>query len=252
MNASIAIRVGTAGWSIPGGAKAAFSAEGTHLERYARVFDGVEINSSFYRPHQPSTYQRWADAVPDTFRFAVKVPKVVTHVGKLYEVEQLLDRFLEEVASLGSKLGPLLVQLPPSLVFAPETVERFFRDLRARVAGPVACEPRHRSWFEGDAQALLSELRIGRVAADPALIAEASWPGGWPGLTYYRLHGSPRVYYSAYGDQEIQAAVAHLVSHAGEGSESWCIFDNTAAGAATLNALTARRTIAAYVEGTAH
>lgn len=237
---TLAIRIGTAGWSIPKEAAAAFPPEGTYLERYARVFGAVEINSSFHRPHRISTYQRWAAAVPETFSFAVKVPKTITHVSKLRDVEHLLDQFLAEVAGLGSKLGPLLVQLPPSLAFATESSEKFLRDLRARVAGSIACEPRHASWFAPEVDALLNELRIGRVAADPAPVPDASRPGGWQGLTYCRLHGSPLIYYSAYSDKAVQAVVAELALRAGDGSECWCIFDNTAGGAATLNALTAR------------
>jgi uncharacterized protein YecE (DUF72 family) len=133
------------------------------------------------------------------------------------------------------------------MAFVEQTAERFFRELRARVAGPIACEPRHASWFAPEAGALLSELRIGRVAADPAPVADASRPGGWPGLSYYRLHGSPQIYYSSYSDKEIQAATAQLTTRAGEGSECWCIFDNTAAGAATHNALKFRRAIPAGV-----
>ena len=72
-------RIGCAGWSIHKDAAAAFPVEGSHLERYARVFPAVEINSSFYRPHKPETYARWADSVPDGFRFAVKVPRAITH-----------------------------------------------------------------------------------------------------------------------------------------------------------------------------
>jgi uncharacterized protein YecE (DUF72 family) len=241
---TLAIRIGTAGWSIPKETAGAFPADGTHLERYARVFDAAEINSSFHRPHRTSTYQRWAAAVPENFRFAVKVPKTITHVNKLSEVEPLLDHFLAEVAGLGNKLGPILVQLPPSLAFASETSERFLRNLRGRVGGSIACEPRHASWFVPEVDALLSELRIGRVAADPAPVPEAGRPGGWAGLTYCRLHGSPRIYYSAYSDETVQAVVAQLAINAAEGSECWCIFDNTAAGAATANALTARETVA--------
>ena len=77
-------------------------------------FDGVEINSSFYRPHRLSTYQRWADDVPDHFRFAVKMPKTITHEGRLRDVAEPLQRFLGEIAGLGDKLGPVLIQLPPA------------------------------------------------------------------------------------------------------------------------------------------
>ncbi len=234
------IRIGTAGWSIPKEAAAAFPAEGTHLERYGRVFAGVEINSSFYRPHRVSTYERWAASVSEGFHFAVKVPKAITHESRLRGTEDLMSRFLSETGGLGRKLGPLLVQLPPSLSFEAGPAGWFLRDLRERVEGPIACEPRHPSWFSLDVEALLKELRIGRVAADPAPVPGAGAPGGWQGLTYYRLHGSPRVYHSAYGDAAIRDVVDRLARHAVEGSDCWCIFDNTAEFAATRNALAAQ------------
>src|SRR5689334_2689831 len=101
--------IGTAGWGIPSTSSAAFPAVGSNLRRYGSVFDAVEINSSFHRSHELSTYRRWAEAVPDTFRFSVKVPKTITHVQKLRDVELLLAPFLAEIAGLGCKLGPLLV-----------------------------------------------------------------------------------------------------------------------------------------------
>ena len=252
MTRGSAVRVGTAGWSIPRAAGAAFPIGGTHLERYARVMEAVEINSSFHRPHQASTYERWAAAVPDAFRFAVKVPKVITHLSRLRDAGLHLDRFLAEVSGLGGKLGPLLVQLPPSLAFEAETAEGFLRDLRARVGSPVACEPRHASWFAPEVEALLAELRIGRVAADPAPVPEAGRPGGWEGLTYLRLHGSPRIYHSAYDEEAIRAAAAALAARAAEFSEAWCIFDNTASGAAMTDALRAREILRGGPAATGH
>lgn len=238
------IRIGTAGWNIPAEYKTVFPSDRSHLERYANIFGAVEINSSFHRPHRVSTYQRWAASVPETFRFAVKIPKQITHVHKLQEVEVQLHEFLAQVAGLGSKLGPLLVQLPPSLPFTLGTAERFFGELRKRVAGPIACEPRHASWFQPEADRMLINYRVARVAADPSAVDLARHPGGWRGLTYMRLHGSPRMYYSAYSHKAIQAVVTSLVASARDGSEPWCMFDNTAAGAATQNALTATREIA--------
>ena len=73
------IRIGTAGWTVPKAVAHAFPGEGGHLARYAGRLDAVEINSSFYRPHRPATYARWAECVPKDFRFAVKVPRLVTH-----------------------------------------------------------------------------------------------------------------------------------------------------------------------------
>jgi uncharacterized protein YecE (DUF72 family) len=238
---SIDIRIGTAGWSIPTAVASEFPAEGTHLERYSHVLNAVEINSSFYRPHRRSTYERWASCVPETFRFAVKVPRSITHDARLQATDTLLERFLDEVEGLGPKLGPLLVQLPPSLPFEAGRADRFLHDLRARVGGPIACEPRHASWLSPDVEALLAELRIGRVAADPSPVSGGGEPGGWSGLTYIRLHGSPRIYHSDYDDTTIQAHLTRLAANRGAGRECWCIFDNTAAFAATPNALTAKR-----------
>jgi uncharacterized protein YecE (DUF72 family) len=197
--------------------------------------DAVEINTSFYRPHRPATYRRWAGSVPPGFQFAVKVPRTISHERRLAESEELLDTFLRECGELGPTLGPLLLQLPPSLQFAGPLVARFLRSLRARFAGAVVCEPRHPSWFSGEAEALLAAHRIARVAADPAVVPSAAEPGGWEGLVYYRLHGAPRVYYSAYDAATLDALAMKLRAAARRGS-AWCIFDNTAAGAATEDA----------------
>jgi uncharacterized protein YecE (DUF72 family) len=234
MTDAAAIHLGTAGWSLPREQWSAFPSEGTHLQRYAGRFGAVEINSSFYRPHRPATYAKWAASVPAAFRFCVKVPKQITHEQRLIGCEALLERFLHECEHLGEKLGCLLVQLPPSLAFDSASTEGFLNALRARFQGYVALEPRHRSWL--DADALLQQARIGRVAADPAPFPEAAEPGGWPGLRYHRLHGSPRIYYSAY-DAERLDALARRLGNGNEDAAYWCIFDNTASGAATADAL---------------
>ena len=197
----------------------------------------MEINSSFHRPHRPATYARWSAAVPSSFRFSVKVPKTITHGLRLQETGGLLDAFLAEAAGLGDKLGCLLAQLPPSLGFDPAVAAGFFADLRARSAVPLACEPRHPDWFGPQADGLLRDLGVARVAADPARVPEAGEPGGWRGLTYYRLHGSPRMYYSAYSEEDLAALAARIQSDAATGRMVWCIFDNTTLGAATRNAL---------------
>lgn len=229
--------IGTAGWSIPKGHAPAFPGEGSHLERYARVLPAVEINSSFYRPHRPATYARWAAGVPPGFRFSVKVPRAVTHERRLVDAAEPLARFLDEVAALGPALGPLLVQLPPSLRYDAARVDRFFGSLRERFGGEVACEPRHPSWFTDAVEARLSAFRVARVAADPAVVPRAAEPGGWTGLTYIRLHGSPEMYRSAYPPEALDAVARRLRAALEEGQAPWCIFDNTALGEATGNAL---------------
>jgi len=229
------VRVGTAGWSIPGQHAAAFPAGGSHLERYARVLPAVEINSSFYRPHRPSTYARWAASVPPGFRFAAKLPRAITHERRLDGAAEPLARFLGEVESLGDRLGPLLIQLPPSLRYDAALVEGFLSLLRGRFDGLLACEPRHPSWFTDAAEARLAGFRVARVAADPAVVPRAAEPGGWTGLSYRRLHGSPEMYRSAYGPGLIAATAREMDGEGGR--EAWCIFDNTALGEATGDAL---------------
>lgn len=225
--------VGTAGWAISRQEAGRFSAEGTSLERYASLFRGAEINSSFHRPHRLSTWQRWRDSVPADFRFSVKLPKTVSHKAKLVGCGDEVERFLGEAQELGDKLAILLLQLPPSFAFEAARVEDFLADLAARTATPIACEPRHASWFEPEPDALLARLRVARVAADPAIVPAAAEPGGWRGLAYWRLHGSPVKYRSSYGDGRLDG-LARAVCEAGD---AWCIFDNTASSAATGDAL---------------
>ena len=229
--------VGCAGWALPRIARDRFPDQGSGLQRYAAQLPAVEINSSFYRPHRPATYARWAASVPATFRFSVKVPKSVTHAARLVGTAPLLDAFIAQVSSLGPRLGCLLVQLPPSLAFASDVAGALFAALRDRYEGAVALEPRHLTWFTPGAERLLMDFRISRVAADPAISASAGEPGGWPELVYYRLHGSPRIYYSPYGPSYVQSLAAKLQVHAYAGNATYCIFDNTALGEATLNAL---------------
>jgi uncharacterized protein YecE (DUF72 family) len=233
-----AIFIGTAGWGVPSRYADRFPAGGSHLERYAQRLNAVEINTSFYRPHRRTTYERWAASVPKGFRFAVKLPRTITHERRLVDTEDLIDRFADEAGGLGATLGVLLVQLPPSLVFKADAVGAFFSALRRRIDAATACEPRHQSWFVPEAEALLATLKIARVTADPARAAGADQPGGWDGLAYYRLHGSPQIYVSDYDDTVLATMRRRLAGHHQAGKPAWCIFDNTAAFAALGNALT--------------
>ena len=234
------IHLGCAGWNIRREQAERFSNAGTHLQRYASVFNAVEINSCFYRPHRFTTYERWAASVPDNFQFAVKLPKVITHQARLVGGAEELDRFLGETSGLGSKRGPILVQLPPSFAYDAEVANSFFGELRARFDGDVVFEPRHETWFTDEAESLLHKWRVARVAADPARVPIAAEPGGSRQIIYYRLHGSPRIYYSAYPPDILQR-IAHIMEEkSARGIGAWCIFDNTALGAATADALTVK------------
>jgi uncharacterized protein YecE (DUF72 family) len=228
-------RIGTAGWSLPAQVRPDFPESGHLLQRYSARLDAVEVNSTFYRPHRPTTFDRWRELTPPAFRFALKLPKAATHDAGLIDCEPVLDRFFGEIGALAEKAGPILVQLPPSQQFDETLAERFFEAVRRRWTGAIACEPRHASWFTESAEILLLRRQVARVAADPPRHPQDGRPGGWPELAYWRLHGSPRVYWSDYEAPALEAMAERL--SASTARETWCIFDNTAAGQAAGNAL---------------
>ena len=229
------VRIGTAGWSIPRAAAFRFESAGTHLERYSLLLRCAEINSSFHRPHAAGTYAKWRDSTPPDFRFAVKMPRALTHERKLQDARDPFVTFLAQTDGLAEKRGPILVQLPPSLSFNTSVVTRFLDLVRSVYDGPMAFEPRHATWFSPVVTLLLSGYGISRVAADPSPVPEAGHPAGGTRVTYFRLHGSPRKYWSRYGEDAI-AALAKSVRDITTSDEVWCVFDNTASGAAIENA----------------
>jgi uncharacterized protein YecE (DUF72 family) len=235
------IFVGTAGWNVPRVQKERFAADGTGLQRYSSRLNASVINSSFYRSHAASTYERWAASVPRGFLFAVKMPKAISHERALLRAREPLTRFLDEIAALGPALGPLLLQLPPSQAFDSRRVGRFLTLLRTLFEGNVVCEPRHATWTSAAATRILVESRVARVAADPPRAHGLDEPGGWPGLVYFRWHGSPQPYFSAYSGEQLGELAVKLSRSS---VDAWCIFDNTGSGAAAGNALDVRESLA--------
>jgi uncharacterized protein YecE (DUF72 family) len=236
-----AILVGCAGWSLSSAVQENFPVGGSHLERYAAVFSAVEINTSFYRPHRPATYARWRDSVPASFRFSAKVPKLITHELRLRHSDEALQRFIDEVSHLEEKLGCLLVQLPPSLQYDAAVAGEFFDKLRSllKVApGKVdlVCEPRHPTWFTAAAADMLENAEVAYVSADPPTVEQPA-PAGNADTAYIRLHGSPDMYYSAYTEQYLDRLAEDILEKVRMRKRVWCIFDNTASGAAVPNAL---------------
>ncbi len=228
-----AVYIGCAGWSIPASAADQFPKVGSVLERYSQRFNCVEINSSFYRSHLPSTYVRWADSVPAQFRFSVKMPRTITHQARLVGTEALVEKFIDEVSNLGEKLGCILIQLPPSLAFDTSVAQPFVRTLRQCYPGMLTIEARHSSWFCPEADVLLSAQDISRVRADPAVAKIRQHEEG--DVRYFRYHGSPKMYYSDYSLQRLTTLSEQISAIE---KTVWCIFDNTALGAATFNATT--------------
>jgi uncharacterized protein YecE (DUF72 family) len=230
-------RIGLAGWSeavrryrdrFPGDAS-------TDLARYAWVFDFVEINSSFYRSLPTETCARWAAEVPDDFRFSVKMHRLITHFTKLQQ-PQLLEEFFRSVSGLGNKLAVLLVQLPPTLVFDATIAEKFFRTLRELSDVSVVCEPRHPLWTEPTARELLENFHVGWVRTE----IPPTPPQQKSALPiYYRLHGTPRRYYSSYTEAQLADLATCLAKS--KKVPQFVVFDNTASHAGVDNALALQR-----------
>jgi uncharacterized protein YecE (DUF72 family) len=229
------IRVGIAGWSNPPAMRAQRQPAQTHLAYYASQFSCVEINSSFHRPLRAATYARWRAETPAQFRFSVKMPRSITHEGRLRRCAADVSRFYEEICHLQPKLAAVLVQLPPSLEFSPTIVRLFFNALPRPYRTVVTCEPRHKSWFSGAAEEALRRVEVIRVAADPARCVGADVPGGARRFAYFRWHGTPHMYYSEYSDTQLAAFAVKVKAAAAK--DAWCMFDNTARYAAWDNAL---------------
>lgn len=230
------IYIGCAGWNIPANQKSNFPESGSHIERYAARLPAVEINSSFYKTHLDKTYIRWRETVPNDFRFSAKLPKTITHAHRLKNTESLLDTFLQGATQLKQKLGCLLIQLPPSLVFIEADVVSFLNNLKQRYDGNLVLEARHKSWFTSEVNHLMFTYQIAQAAADPSVCEVDGDPRGWSEFIYYRWHGSPEIYKSRYGSEQIKALAIKLKQYAREGKNIWCIFDNTTYGAAYANA----------------
>ncbi len=163
------------------------------------------------------------------------MPKTITHENAMKDIDQPFRDFLEDISPLQEKRGPLLCQLPPSLAFDAAKFRTAFQTMRALDTGSIVIEPRHKSWTDPEALELLNTYAIDPVLADPAPV----WPADVfvPGAKYIRLHGKPKIYYSTYTPEEIRSFGASLMT------DGWCIFDNTASGAAIENALTMRNII---------
>lgn len=246
------LRIGCAGWGLRSEHKSRFPDAGSHLQRYAAVFNAVEVNSCFYRSHRKATWARWAESTPPSFQFSYKLPRSITHQARLKNVHDPLCRFLDEVAQLGKRQGILLIQLPPSFSFEPHVVGEFFTMLR-RVDGSrgvqreVACEPRHASWFTGEAIRLLSEFETAGVAAHPPKPEQRFAPFGFAGCAYFRLHGAPHIYHSAYSEADLRDLAIRISLTLAAGAKTWCVFDNTAEGHAVDNALRLLQTLRAEI-----
>jgi uncharacterized protein YecE (DUF72 family) len=230
---SARIYIGTSGWTYNHWIKVFYPPDcpkAKWLEFYAAHFRAVELNASFYRLPKAQTFVNWRKRTPDDFLWALKASRYITHVRRLTEVAEPLERLYHAVEGLKEKLGPILFQLPPSLRFHEEVFGHFCSNLKKDRLH--ALEVRHASWEHQKAIDMLRDHNIALCASDTA--------GRYPyieedtaSFIYIRLHGSQQLYASEYSEVELQAYAQKIRQWA---KDTYLYFDNDYHGYAVKNA----------------
>ena len=233
------LHIGTSGWSYKHWSGIFYPEDvkpARYLEHYVTAFDCVELNASFYRIPNVKTVQGWAQRTPSSFRFCAKLSRFITHQKKLVDAAEALERFLAVFGPLRGRLGPFLVQLPPSLQFDPEIAGAFLHLLVSRRShGEFALEARHDSWFTPESLSLLEHYGIASVIADSG--------GRFAGrevrkrsIVYLRFHGPDGHYNDSYTTETLEVYACKIIGWLSEGCRVWAYFNNDFEGHAVHNA----------------
>ena len=213
------------------------------LEYYATRFDTVEINNSFYRLPDRSTFASWRTHVPPAFRFTVKASRFLTHMKRLLDPDEPLQRLFSSVSGLGPRLGPVLYQLPPTLAIDLPRLDRFLRALRRSSSGTRlhVVEFRHPSWYIADTFELLTRRRVAMCLHDKlgSVITE---PIVGP-FVYVRFHGTTGRYHGSYPRRQLDRWAHLFAEQVHRGRRVFAYFNNDPEAVATANALTLREMI---------
>ncbi|MCX7817157.1 MAG: DUF72 domain-containing protein [Syntrophales bacterium] len=228
------IQIGTSGWNYnhwegvfypPGLPKKKW------LPFYSQHFSTVEINATFYRQPKPSTFENWRNQTPEGFVWAVKANRFITHIKRLQEVKDPLAKFFTDASNLGEKFGPVLFQLPPSLMFKEDTLLRFLDNV-VIYRHPCALEVRNKSWINERAFSIMEKYGVAFCISDTA--------GRYPyaevitaSFVYIRLHGSKKLYASSYTEDELHIWANKILEWQ---RETYVFFDNDFGGYAPMNA----------------
>ena len=207
------------------------------LEFYAGHFNTVELNNSFYRLPSEAAFTTWRDSSPADFVFAVKLSRFITHIKRLRDTGEAVEKFITRAKILGEKLGPLLYQLPPNMPRNDEVLESFLSTLPQGMRHVF--EFRHQSWLEEGVFETLHKYNVGFCVFDmPSvgcpLVATADF-------AYIRFHGSTGLYWSCYSDEELASWAKRLANLASNLKTVYIYFNNDAEAFAVRNA-TALRT----------
>lgn len=219
--------VGTSGWQYRDW-RGAFYPErvpqARWLEHYATRFATVEVNNTFYRLPKPETFATWAERTPDDFVMVLKASRFLTHVKRLKDPEEPVERFMDHVAPLGHKLGAVLVQLPPTLRAEPERLERTlaaFGEQRVR----VAVEFRHESWFTDTVYELLTRHQVALCLADrdSRLVTPVRRTAPWTLIRFHAGRGRP---FPCYGRTALNSRARLLAQHFDDTDDVFAFFNN--------------------------
>jgi len=240
------LRIGTSGWNY-GDWKGIFYPEDLrskdYLACYARHFSTTEVNYSFYHLPRPSTYLNWAVQTPEGFVFAVKASRVITHIRRLNEAEEEWSNFLTNASELGEKLGPVLLQFPPSFKADGKRLRNFLA-LTARLELPrpvaLAFEFRHASWFDPEVCETLRRAKAALVVAQSERYPQApAVPTA--AFMYLRFHGPGQLFASSYSDEELREWSRRIRGWLAAGKDVYAYFNNDFQGHAIANARTLER-----------
>lgn len=241
------VRIGTSGWEYGHWRGAFYPRElprDRWLEFYAARFDTVELNASFYRLPEAATFERWAQRVPSGFRFAVKASRYLTHVRRLRDPEEPLERLRTRATRLGERLGPILYQLPPRWRPNPERLERFLRAIAGERDQVI--EFRDAAWYQPDLLAMIERYGASLCLHDMAGSATAPNPVG--ALVYVRFHGAGERYGGSYSSQRLAAWADRIARWAGEGRSVWAYFNNDLGAHAVTDAARLRDYVLRRIE----
>jgi uncharacterized protein YecE (DUF72 family) len=218
---------------------------GRWFQHYARIFDTVEINNSFYRLPPASTMKRWRLQAPAGFVYAVKASRYLTHMKKLKDPESPLALLLGRARELGPHLGPVLYQLPPRWRPDHARLEAFLRALPADVRHTI--EFRESAWYSDATFDLLSRYGVALCVHD--MTGSAAPPLAIGPFGYLRLHGATAKYSGSYSDQQLEGWAVWVEQQNERGLDVYVYFNNDVGGHAPRNALTLRSAVEARKVG---
>jgi uncharacterized protein YecE (DUF72 family) len=229
------IRIGTSGWEYAHWRGAVYPPElprDRWLEFYAERFDTVEINATFYRLPEAATFEAWGRRVPASFRFAVKASRYLTHVRRLRDTAEPVNRLRRRADRLDGRLGPTLYQLPPRWRPNPERFSQFLDAISA--ASDQVIEIRDPRWYREDILAMIERSRASLCLHDMPGSAPSPQPVG--PLVYVRFHGAGERYGGSYSAQRLVAWADRLAEWVAEGRRAWVFFNNDIGGHAVADA----------------